>query len=200
MTFVTSAQVTIPLTATDVATGGTFPVIVTNPAPGGGSSNTVNFTVIGAAAKLAFGQQPTNTAAGASITPAVTVQVEDAGGNVVTSNTDPVTIAIQATPRFRRAAELSAKDRTVLVTVETAGEPLPVVAEDAGVIPAARLSLRTRGRGKVRADLLEQLGLATGPDRRPDGLPKSLSLDRVQPGPCRLGLRSVGRPRGRHTR
>jgi len=46
----------------------------------------VTFTP-GAAAKLAFGQQPTNTAAGSSITPAVTVQVQDANGNVVTSGT-----------------------------------------------------------------------------------------------------------------
>ena len=40
----------------------------------------VTFTP-GAAAKLAFAQQPTNTAAGSSITPAVTVQVQDANGN-----------------------------------------------------------------------------------------------------------------------
>ena len=45
VTFVNSGQVTIPLTAGDQATGGTFPVVVTNPAPGGGTSNTVNFTV-----------------------------------------------------------------------------------------------------------------------------------------------------------
>jgi len=61
---------------------------------------TVTFTD-GAATKLAFGQQPTNTGAGSSITPAVTVQVEDANGNVVTSGTGSnasITIAIGTNP------------------------------------------------------------------------------------------------------
>ena len=44
-TFVSSTQLTISLTASDLATAGTFPVIVTNPAPGGGPSNAVDFTV-----------------------------------------------------------------------------------------------------------------------------------------------------------
>src|SRR5207248_1415173 len=48
------------------------------------TSNSFNVTP-GAAAKLVFGQQPSNTAAGSAITPAVTVQVQDASGNVVTS-------------------------------------------------------------------------------------------------------------------
>jgi len=44
-TFVSSSQVTIQLTASDQATGGTDAVVVTNPSPGGGASNSVNFTV-----------------------------------------------------------------------------------------------------------------------------------------------------------
>jgi len=44
-TFVNSTQLTISLTAGDQATAGTFPVVVANPAPGGGPSNAVNFTV-----------------------------------------------------------------------------------------------------------------------------------------------------------
>src|SRR5205823_5914138 len=51
----------------------------------------------GAAAKLAFGQQPTATNAGASITPAVTVQIQDANGNL-TSSTASVTMAIGTNP------------------------------------------------------------------------------------------------------
>jgi uncharacterized repeat protein (TIGR03803 family) len=39
------AQLTIPLASTDVGTAGTFPVTVTNPTPGGGTSSAVNFTV-----------------------------------------------------------------------------------------------------------------------------------------------------------
>jgi len=44
-TFISSTQLTISLTASDLATTGTFAVVVTNPAPGGGFSNTLDFTV-----------------------------------------------------------------------------------------------------------------------------------------------------------
>ena len=44
-TFVSSTQLTIMLTASDQATAGSYPVVVTNPAPGGGPSNALNFTV-----------------------------------------------------------------------------------------------------------------------------------------------------------
>jgi Big-like domain-containing protein/carboxypeptidase family protein/Kelch motif protein len=49
-----------------------------------------------AANKLAFGVEPTNTQAGNAITPAVTVQVQDQFGNVVTTDTSNVTISISA--------------------------------------------------------------------------------------------------------
>src|SRR5258708_39472311 len=42
-TFVSSTQLTISLSAADQATAGTYPVVVTNPTPGGGASNSVNF-------------------------------------------------------------------------------------------------------------------------------------------------------------
>lgn len=44
-TFVSGTQLTISLTASDLASAGKFPVSVTNPAPGGGLSNVANFTV-----------------------------------------------------------------------------------------------------------------------------------------------------------
>lgn len=44
-TFVSSTQLTAQIPATDIATGGTATVRVVNPAPGGGNSNTVNFTI-----------------------------------------------------------------------------------------------------------------------------------------------------------
>ena len=58
-----------------VATDGTYVTSAT--------SSTFDITP-GSATQLAFVQQPTNTAAGSSITPAVTVAVEDAYGNVET--------------------------------------------------------------------------------------------------------------------
>ena len=44
-TFVSSMQLTISLSATDQATAGSYAVVVTNPAPGGGASSPLNFTV-----------------------------------------------------------------------------------------------------------------------------------------------------------
>lgn len=43
--YVSGTQLTIQLTSNDLATGGKFAVVVTNPSPGGGSSNSVDFTV-----------------------------------------------------------------------------------------------------------------------------------------------------------
>ena len=48
--------------------------------------------------KLAFSQQPTSATAGASISPAVTVLIQDANGYTVTGNTSNVTLAITANP------------------------------------------------------------------------------------------------------
>jgi outer membrane protein assembly factor BamB len=62
------------------------------------TSGTFNIT-LGAATKLAFVQGPTNAVAGAVISPAVTVAVEDANNNVITSdNTDVVNLAIGTNP------------------------------------------------------------------------------------------------------
>ena len=68
----------------------------------GAGSGSFNITQV--AGKLAFTVQPSNTAAGVSITPAVQVSVEDAAGNPVTTNNFSVTLAIGAELRQRRAA------------------------------------------------------------------------------------------------
>jgi hypothetical protein len=70
------------------AAGGSLP---------GATSNTFTITA-GTASKLVFTTQPSNTVAGSSITPAVTVSVEDANGNVVTSATTSITVAIGTNP------------------------------------------------------------------------------------------------------
>jgi len=53
-TFVSSSQVTATINATDVATAGTATVTVSNPAPGGGSSNPAYFEVIKGGYTIAF--------------------------------------------------------------------------------------------------------------------------------------------------
>ncbi len=65
----------------------------------GGATTSRSFSVTPAAAsKLVFTTQPSNTAVGVAISPAVQVSVEDAYGNVVTSNTSTVTVALGANP------------------------------------------------------------------------------------------------------
>src|SRR5262249_46169049 len=62
------------------------------------STDSGTLTVItGSPSKLAFGTQPSNTVAGSSITPAITVNILDAGGNQTTS-TASVTIGISSNP------------------------------------------------------------------------------------------------------
>jgi len=51
-TFVSPTQVTITLSTSDQATAGSYPIEVSNPAPGGGASSAVNFTVLGPAVSL----------------------------------------------------------------------------------------------------------------------------------------------------
>jgi hypothetical protein len=68
-----------------------------------GNSTIINSTTVAVspatATKLVFGQQPTTTLVGATITPAVTVQALDAYGNLVTTdNTDTVSLAIGTNP------------------------------------------------------------------------------------------------------
>ena len=63
-----------------------------------GKTGTQTFDVNpGEPGKLAFGVQPTNTAPGAAINPAVTVKVEDVNGNTVTGDTRSITITCSAT-------------------------------------------------------------------------------------------------------
>ena len=76
------------------------PITVTATAPGlAGSPQSFTATAVsGPAAALAFAVPPTSVASGAPITPAVQVAVRDALGNVVTSSTASVTLAIGANP------------------------------------------------------------------------------------------------------
>ena len=52
----------------------------------------------GAAAQLAFRTEPSDAAAGTAISPAIEVEIRDAGGNLVSDATNAVTIAIDTNP------------------------------------------------------------------------------------------------------
>jgi hypothetical protein len=45
-TYVNGALLTVSLSAADLATTGSYPVVVTNPTPGGGASSAVDFNVV----------------------------------------------------------------------------------------------------------------------------------------------------------
>lgn len=74
-----------------------YTLTATSPGLSGATSTSFNITA-GAPDHLAFAQQPSTTQAGASISPAVTVQILDAQGNVATSSSDQITIAIGNNP------------------------------------------------------------------------------------------------------
>ena len=61
-TFVSPAQVTASIPATAIAASGTFPVTVTSPAPGGGTSSSLNFTVSAGVLSVTLATLPTGVA------------------------------------------------------------------------------------------------------------------------------------------
>jgi hypothetical protein len=63
----------------------------------GATSSPVQIT-LGAASKLAFTTQPSDVNAGAAITPAVQVTIQDAQGQRVTNASNPVTISLSSNP------------------------------------------------------------------------------------------------------
>jgi len=86
-TFLSSTQLTIMLSASDQATAGSYPIVVTNPAPGGGASNAVDFTVTSVSSALSV-----NT----TILPNVFLGVAYAGQAEATGGAPPYTWSVSA--------------------------------------------------------------------------------------------------------
>ncbi len=132
-TFVNGAQLTIGLTTGDLATAGTYPVSVTNPAPGGGMSNIANFTVAGASAgsvslsptsvTIPEGGAQTFTASVAGSAHGVTWSVQEgsAGGTILSfTSTSTIYSPPSTTGTFHIVAtntDDSTKTATATVTV-----------------------------------------------------------------------------------
>jgi hypothetical protein len=74
-----------------IASAGTYTLTATD---GLLTSATSRSFTIAASSKLAFVQQPTQTVAGTTISPAVTVAIEDAGGSIITSDNSLVTLTL----------------------------------------------------------------------------------------------------------
>ena len=117
----------------------------------------------GTAAKLAFVVQPTNTTGGATIGPAVQVEIQDAGGNRVTTATNSVTLAIGANPNSgtlggtKTVAAVAGVATFNSLSIDSAGTGYTLTASATGVAtgatstafnvsvgPAAKLAFRVQ--------------------------------------------------------
>jgi hypothetical protein len=107
VTFIGANQLTIQLTAADLATAGTFPVVATNPAPGGGSAS-ATFTVVAANAVPAITSlSPSSLPSGSA---AQTLAIN--GTDFLSSSTVTFNSAIRA------ATFVSASELTIALTSE----------------------------------------------------------------------------------
>ena len=106
-TFVSASQLTISLTTADQATVGSYSVVVTNPSPGGGASNTATFTVSpvipATAAVLVVGGQTT-----ASMAPLTSGEVFASSAFTSAGN--------MSAARYRPTASLISAGATILIT------------------------------------------------------------------------------------
>jgi hypothetical protein len=87
----TAADAGVHTFSAALKTAGTQSITATDATTGSDSGITVKPA---AASQLAFGQQPSTTTAGQTISPAVTVNVEDPYGNLVTSDSSTVTLTL----------------------------------------------------------------------------------------------------------
>ena len=91
---------------------------------------------------LAIAQGPTSAAAGAAISPAITVEVEDALGNLVTSDNSNVTLSIGSNPSGGNllgtltVAAVNGVATFSGLEIDTAGNGYTLVASDGGLTSA----------------------------------------------------------------
>jgi hypothetical protein len=107
------------------------------------------------AAKLAFVQQPSNASAGATITPAVTVVVQDSNGNTVTTATNPVTLALSGGTGL--AGTLTATPQNGIATFSNLSMSIAgtytLSASSSGLTPAASNSFTISALAAIPAKL-----------------------------------------------
>ncbi len=121
-TFVSSAKVTAKILSTDLANAGTVPVIVTNPGPGGGASNSLTFTINNLKPTVTSISPTSATAGGAGFT--LTVN----GSNFLSSSVVKWNGAARSTTfssSTKLTAAISVADiataKTIMVTVTNPG-------------------------------------------------------------------------------
>jgi hypothetical protein len=131
-TLVNATQLTISLSASDQATLGSYPVVVTNPSPGGGASNSANFSVNNPVPSVAS-ISPTSAPAGAA------TQTLIINGTNFLSNSTVTFNGAAHTPTFVNATRLtialSASDQATLGSY-----PVVVTNPSPGGGPSGRFS------------------------------------------------------------
>jgi hypothetical protein len=117
------------LSINTAATGYTLSAAAANLPPLTGATSNPFDIVPAAPAKLLFGQEPTNVAAGEYIVPAVTVRVEDAFSNLATNDSST----------------------QVTVSIGLCGGPIPleIVADNAGIATFGALRLNSMATGVI---------------------------------------------------
>ncbi len=98
-TFVSSAQLQAAISAADLQTSGSKSVTVVNPAPGGGTSNTLTFNVTGSSPTYALSASPTSATIRAGQSVSIALTVTAAGGF-----NSPVTFSCSALPAMSSCA------------------------------------------------------------------------------------------------
>ena len=132
---------------------------------GCGTSNTVT---IAPPAKLAFTVQPTNVAAGSSVTPAVVVSVEDAQGNVVTTATNQITMAIGTNPSsgtLGGTAQVTAVNGVATfsnLSINNAGTGYTLTASATGLTSATSSAFNVVGAATKLAFTVQPSNVAAG--------------------------------------
>jgi hypothetical protein len=177
------AQVTLTATPTSPSTIGAWNVpsgYTINSGCATGSTtctftlNNTNQTVTvafnpGPATKLGFVQQPSNTPAGSSITPPVTVQVEDAGGNPVGTSAASIGLAIGSNPgggTLTGGGAVNAVSGVATfsgLSINKTGTGYTLTASSSGLTGA------TSGSFNVTAGAATQLVFGTGPSNTAAG-------------------------------
>lgn len=129
--YVSATQITIALTASDLATAGNFPVIVTNPSPGGGASNVATFIVTAPSTAISISPASVTVPAGGVQTFTATVaggggvtwsiQEGAVGGTITTAGI--YTATIYTAPYHIVATEVADPTKSAVATVTVVAGP-----------------------------------------------------------------------------
>ncbi|HEV3218851.1 MAG TPA: protease pro-enzyme activation domain-containing protein [Candidatus Acidoferrales bacterium] len=203
-TFVSATQVTAAILASDVSASGTAAVVVTNPAPGGGASNSVNFIITDFSVVNASGGQTVTAGQVATYT----INVSGVGGNfpgtvTLSASGSPALGASDITAGFMPGSVTpgsgtSPSTLTLTTTVRTSGGETPFFKGSArpGLRP---ILLWTLAAFMLLSSLL--VVLKTSRSRRPAtiGLAAILLLGAVGVAGCNSAKTVTGTPAGTYT-